>query len=205
MSQVADKPGALVPAKPGRRRKGASVTVSERHSSPPIVRQRGRGSYMPKAAYKIVYRRKKGVDEYVRQVASATPMQIVEIQRAAVVGGFIKDMSKRMEITSSRIFSILGVPKSTAELKAAGGKVIAGGGGQAAIGMVKLLGIAQEIVANSTATEAKGFDALRWLGQWIERPQPSLGGRKPADLLDTPTGVEVVARLLGSIESGAYQ
>ena len=39
----------------------------------------------------------------------------------------------------------------------------------------------------------------------IERPQPALGGRKPADLIDTPTGVEVVARLLGSIESGAYQ
>lgn len=35
-------------------------------------------------------------------------------------------------------------------------------------------------------------------------PSP-LGGRKPADLIDTPTGVEVVARLLGSIESGAYQ
>jgi len=90
-------------------------------------------------------------------------------------------------------------------MKAAGGKMIAGGAGQAAIGMVKLLGIAQEIVANSTATEAKGFDAAKWLGQWIERPQPSLGGRRPADLLDTPTGVEVVARLLGSIESGAYQ
>jgi uncharacterized protein (DUF2384 family) len=32
-----------------------------------------------------------------------------------------------------------------------------------------------------------------------------LGGRRPADLLDTPTGVEVVARLLGSLESGAFQ
>ena len=75
----------------------------------------------------------------------------------------------------------------------------------AELGMVKLLGIAQEIVANSTAREAKTFDATKWLGQWIERPQPALGGRRPADLLDTPTGVQVVARLLGSIESGAYQ
>ena len=154
---------------------------------------------------RIVYQSKKGVDEYVRQVAGATPMQIVEIERAGVVGSFIKDLSKRMEIPSSRIFSILGVPKATAEKKAAAGEMLAGSGGQAAIGMVKLLGIAQEIVAHSTAREAQGFDAARWLGRWIERPQPSLGGRKPADLLDTPTGVEVVARLLGSIESGAYQ
>ncbi len=153
----------------------------------------------------IVYRWQKGVDDYVRQVVSATPMQIVEIERTGVVGRFIKDLSKRMEIPSSRIFSILGIPKATAEKKAAAGEMVAGSGGQAAIGMVKLLGMAQEIVANSTAPEAKDFDAAKWLGQWIERPQPSLGGRRPADLLDTPTGVEVVARLLGSIESGAYQ
>jgi putative toxin-antitoxin system antitoxin component (TIGR02293 family) len=153
----------------------------------------------------IVYRSKKGVDDYVRQVVGATPMQIVEIERAGVVGTFIKDLSKRMEIPSSRIFSILGIPKATAEKKAAAGEMVAGSGGQAAIGMVKLLGIAQEIVTNSTAPEARDFDAAKWLGQWIERPQPALDGRRPADLLDTPTGVEVVARLLGSIESGAYQ
>ena len=154
---------------------------------------------------RIVYQSKKGVDEYVRRVASATPMQVVEIERTGVVGSFIKDLSKRMEIPSSRIFSILGIPKATAEKKAAAGEMVAGSGGQAAIGMVKLLGVAQEIVANSTASQARGFDAAKWLGQWIEHPQPSLGGRRPADLLDTPTGVEVVARLLGSIESGAYQ
>jgi len=158
-----------------------------------------------KGAGAIAYHSTKGVDDYVRQVAGATPMQIVEIERQGVLGSFIKDLSRRMEIPSSRIFTILGVPRATAEKKAAAGERVAGRGGQAAIGMVKLLGIAQDIVANSTAREAVGFDATRWLGQWIERPQPALGGRKPADLIDTPTGMEVVARLLGSIESGAFQ
>jgi putative toxin-antitoxin system antitoxin component (TIGR02293 family) len=153
----------------------------------------------------VAYHSTKGVDDYVRQVARATPLQLVEIERQGVLGSFIKDLSRRMEIPSSRIFTILGVPKATAEKKAAAGERVEGRGGQAAVGMVKLLGIAQEIVANSTASEAKTFDATKWLGRWIERPQPALGGRKPADLLDTPTGVELVARLLGSIESGAYQ
>ena len=153
----------------------------------------------------IVYHATKGVDDYAHRVARATPLQLVEIERQGVLGSFIKDLSKRMEIPSSRVFTMLGIPKATAEKKAAAGERVEGRGGQAAIGMVKLLGIAQEIGANSTATEAKTFDAAKWLGQWIERPQPALGGRKPADLLDTPTGVEVVARLLGSIESGAYQ
>lgn len=153
----------------------------------------------------IAYRATKGVDAYIRQVARATPLQLVEIERQGVLGSFIKDLSKRMEIPSSRIFTILGVPKATAEKKAAAGARVEGSGGQAAIGMVKLVGIAREIVANSTARGAKAFDATKWLGQWIERPQPALGGRRPAELLDTPTGAELVARLLGSIESGAYQ
>src|SRR6266550_1539161 len=159
----------------------------------------------PESADVIAYSSTKGVDDYIRQVARATPLQLVEIERQGVLGSFIKDLSKRMEIPSSRIFTILGVPKATAEKKAAEGERVEGRGGQAAIGMVKLLGIAQEIVANSTANEAKTFDATKWLGQWIERPQPALGGRKPHNMLDTPTGVELVARLLGSIESGAYQ
>jgi putative toxin-antitoxin system antitoxin component (TIGR02293 family) len=132
-------------------------------------------------------------------------MQLVQIERIGVVGSLIKDLSKRMEISSTRIFRILGVPKATAEKKASAKEMVAGSGGQAALGMVKLLGIAQEIVRDSTAPEAKDFDSAKWLGHWIERPQPALGGRKPADLLDTPTGVEVVARLLGSIRSGAFQ
>jgi len=159
----------------------------------------------PESADVIAYRSTKGVDDYIRQVARATPLQLVEIERQGVLGSFIKDLSKRMEIPSSRIFTILGVPKATAEKKAAAGERVEGSGGQAAIGMVRLVGMAQEIVANSTAREARTFDATKWLGQWIERPQSALGGRKPAELLDTPTGTELVARLLGSIESGAYQ
>jgi len=189
MSQAATKLRA--PARARRRERG-QIPSGSNH-------ERGRTTEI------VAYRSRNGVDDYVRRVAGATPMQIVEIERSGVARSFIKDLSKRMEIPSSRIFSILGIPKATAEKKAAAGEMVTGSGGQAAIGIVRLLGMAQEIVANSTAPEAKGFDTAKWFGQWIERPQPALGGRKPADLLDTPTGIEVVARLLGSIESGSYQ
>ena len=145
------------------------------------------------------------VQQFVQRLTQSTPIELVEIEREGVRGSFIKDLSRRLEIPTSRMFGILGVPKATAEKKAATGEMVTGSGGQAAIGIAKLLAIAEAIVAHSTAPEAKAFDAAKWLGRWIERPQPALGGRKPADLLDTPTGVEVVARLLGAIESGAYQ
>lgn len=152
-----------------------------------------------------MYRSTRGVDDFVRQVSMATPMQLVETERKGVAGRFLKDISKRMDIPAARVFVMLGIPKATAEKKAAAGELVSGSAGQAAIGIARLLGIAQRIVADSTAAEAKDFDSAQWLGRWLDRPQPSLGGRRPGDLLDTPTGVEVVARLLGAIESGAYQ
>lgn len=153
----------------------------------------------------IGYRHGKGVESFVREFLDATPMDRMAIERQGVQGIFFKDLSKSLGMPSSRLFTVLGIPRATAEKAAANGSVVAGRGGPATVGMLKLLGIAQDIVANSTSPEAEGFDSAKWLGRWIERPQPALGGRKPADLLDTTIGVDVVARLLGAIESGAYQ
>ncbi len=150
------------------------------------------------------YKRSQGVDAYLKQVHEATPVQMVEMERHGVAGTFITDLSKRMELPSSRVFAMLRIPPATAARKSAAGAVVDGRAGLAAIGMIKLLGIAQDMVEDSTAADANGFDTVKWLGQWIERPQPALGGRKPADYLDTPTGVEIVAQLLGAMRSGAY-
>jgi putative toxin-antitoxin system antitoxin component (TIGR02293 family) len=153
----------------------------------------------------VLYVRSKGIDDFVSSVYGADPIRLIETERKGVAGVFVKDLSKRMEIPAQRMFAILGVPKATAEKKVAAGELLTGSGGRAALGIARLLGMAKEIVENSTAPEAVDFDAAKWLGVWLEKPQPALGGRKPAELIDTPTGVEVVARLLGAIESGAYQ
>jgi putative toxin-antitoxin system antitoxin component (TIGR02293 family) len=153
----------------------------------------------------IDYARKKGVDAFVDRVAEATPMQVYEAELRGVDGHLLKDLAKRMDIPAVRLFQIIGIPKATAERKAAAEEPITGAAGQAALGLTRLLALARGIVADSTAAEAKDFDAARWLGRWLEQPQPALGGRKPADLIAMPTGLEMVARLLGAIESGTYQ
>lgn len=50
----------------------------------------------------------------------------------------------------------------------------------------------------------QGFDSQRWLANWIEQPLPALCGKKPADYLDTPSGVEMVSNLLRQIHFGIY-
>ena len=154
---------------------------------------------------KIGYDSSIGVDDFVQQVHEASPMELVMVERMGVNGQLLHGLSKSLAVPASRIFTILGVPKATAIRKSANGEMISGSSGQAAIAMAKLLGLAQDIVAHSTAAEAKDFDSAAWLGRWLETPQPALGGRKPADLMDTPTGVEIVTRLLGSLESGSFQ
>ena len=151
------------------------------------------------------YNSRAGVDAYARQLRGASPDQLIELERGGVPGAFITDLSARMNLPKQHLFGVLGISKATAARKATKKAKVAGASGHAAIGMVRLLGIAQELVNNSTAAEAADFDAAAWLGEWIERPQPALGGRKPSELLSTPTGLSVVARLLGSLESGAYQ
>ncbi len=153
----------------------------------------------------IAYGSALGFEAFVQRVSGATPMELVLTERAGVQARLIKDLARHLGMPASRLFAILGVAKATAEKKVAAGETIGGQGGHAVLGLVRLLGMARALVANSTAVAAADFDAAKWLGRWLEIPQPSLGGRRPAELLDTPTGVEIVGRLLGAIESGAYQ
>ena len=141
---------------------------------------------------------------YAVLLRGASPADRMQAERAGVDAGFLKRFAKRLGIDYTRMFEVVGVPKATAEKKVASNEAIAGAPGQAALGLVRLLGIADEIVAQSTAAESENFDTAKWLGRWLEIPQPALGGRKPADVMDTPTGVAAVAQILGAIESGAY-
>lgn len=48
------------------------------------------------------------------------------------------------------------------------------------------------------------FDAGRWLGRWLDQPNPALGA-KPAHWLDTCAGCFMVANVLACMESGVYR
>lgn len=153
----------------------------------------------------VSYTPSTGVNAFLHRVSQATPMEMIEAERHGIAGIFLKDLSKSMDLPATRIYAIVGIPKATAEKKIAANDAITGSSGEAALGLARLLVIARRIIENSTASEAQNFDAAKWLGRWIELPQPALGGHKPADLIGTPTGLEMVTRVLGAIESGAYQ
>jgi uncharacterized protein (DUF2384 family) len=52
--------------------------------------------------------------------------------------------------------------------------------------------------------DPKGFDAAKWVGQWLEQPSPALDGKRPAEYMDTNEGQHLVSGLIAKMQSGAY-
>lgn len=69
-------------------------------------------------------------------------------------------------------------------------------------GLAKLIGQVELIVKESG--ELERFDAAQWFSSWIAQPALALGGRKPAEFMDTSEGREVVSKLLAQMQSSAF-
>ncbi|HET7402512.1 MAG TPA: antitoxin Xre/MbcA/ParS toxin-binding domain-containing protein [Usitatibacter sp.] len=144
------------------------------------------------------------VSDYVARLQRATALDLVQMEREGVPGALIKNIGLRINLPMQRLYDMLGAPKATMERKAASNKPVTGAVGQSTLGLVRLLARAESMVAESTSPDARGFDTARWLGEWLETPQPALGGRRPSEMLDTPTGVAIVEKALGALASGSY-
>ncbi|MBS0370578.1 MAG: DUF2384 domain-containing protein [Proteobacteria bacterium] len=70
------------------------------------------------------------------------------------------------------------------------------------LGLERLIGQVAVMVGDSG--DSTGFDAARWVGDWLEQPIPALGGAKPADYMDTIEGQELVSRLLVQSQAGVF-
>lgn len=72
-------------------------------------------------------------------------------------------------------------------------------------GRARLLEQLEAMLAESGhAAAAVRFDADQWLTSWMKQPVAALGGRCPAEYMDSIEGQERVARLLAMMQSGAY-
>lgn len=148
----------------------------------------------------------QNIDAYLERMSQASTSQLIELERRGVPHAFVAALSQRMAVPLPRMQELMRISRATAARKRSDeNSLIGGAAGTAATAIVKLMGMAQRIVNQSTSPEARGFDVRKWFGAWIDLPQPALDGKKPADLLDTPSGIEAVARVLGALESGAYQ
>ena len=63
--------------------------------------------------------------------------------------------------------------------------------------------IAQVQTMIEESGDSEGFDAAKWVGRWLDRPLPALGGQKPMELMDTPDGRALVHIIVARMQTGA--
>lgn len=130
----------------------------------------------------------------------------VQIEREGVPYQIVQGLINDMNVSSAEFQCYVRLPKATFTKRMKDKAQFAGTTGQAVVGIMDLINQVEDILsAQHDNPEARGFDVEQWVGHWIQRPQPALGGLAPAALMDTPAGRASVMRLLGSLQSGAYQ
>ncbi|MCK9194229.1 MAG: DUF2384 domain-containing protein [Nevskia sp.] len=136
---------------------------------------------------------------------SDAPEQQVQLEKDGVECALLDALATTLALPKTELYPMIGIAKATAESRLRSGARVDGAPGFALISLVALLDDTQQLLADSTQPAAQSFAAGPWLGRWLKTQQPALGGRSPSEYIATPTGQQIVRRLLGSIASGAYQ
>lgn len=136
------------------------------------------------------------------RIYRSAPIERIMMIRQGVPAGAVLQLAKIMGRPKERLFTVLGLPRATIDRQLRASKNLSIEQGERVIGCSKLVGQVQVMVEQSG--DPAGFDAARWLADWLDTPLPALDGQCPADYLDTLEGQEFVSSLLAKMQSGTY-
>jgi putative toxin-antitoxin system antitoxin component (TIGR02293 family) len=132
----------------------------------------------------------------------ADPMERVELARAGVPAAALGVIARDMGIARDKLYTTIGVPRATMERKVRDQRRLSPDESERVLGVARLVALVEQMVGAAGAAPA--FDAARWVAAWLDTPLPALGGERPASLMDTAAGREIVAGLVAQLQSGAY-
>jgi putative toxin-antitoxin system antitoxin component (TIGR02293 family) len=132
----------------------------------------------------------------------STPHVRVAAIKRGVLANELKRVARLMNAPNDVFYQCLNLPRATVERKASQEAVLSTEKSERAIGMSSLIGQVQAMVEESGNPE--GFDAAKWVWQWLNEPIPALGGKRPVEYMDTMEGQKLVSNLLTMMQTGAY-
>lgn len=133
-----------------------------------------------------------GVDTHAR----------IALIRQGIPASTISRLSTRMGMSKEFLLSSLGLSRATISRKEKDAGLLSKDESERVLGLESLIGMVQTMVAQSG--DGSGFDAARWVSDWLSRPLPALAGATPASYMDTFEGQKLIAELLSMTQSGAY-
>lgn len=132
----------------------------------------------------------------------ASTMQRVALVKKGVPARYTRVLAGRMRISKEKFYTTVGLSRATVDRKLKVNKRLNPDESERVMGIARLVGQAQSLVEESGGP--KDFDAAQWLADWLDHPLPALGGRRPAEFMDTADGRALVSDLLAQQQSGAY-
>ncbi len=121
---------------------------------------------------------------------------------AGVPALLLSRLAETLAMSKERLYEIIGVSRATVDRKLKAHSTLSTADSEHAMGMARLVGQVEQMVQESGNPE--GFDAGRWVAEFLGAPSPALGGRRPGDLMRTSDGRTVVSTLVAQMQSGAY-
>ncbi|RZI40451.1 DUF2384 domain-containing protein [Herbaspirillum sp. HC18] len=100
------------------------------------------------------------------------------------------------------LIDTLRLSRATVNRKARDNMTLSQDESERVLGVEYLIGQVENMVQESGDPE--GFDAAKWVSNWLNSPLPALDGQKPASFMDTVEGQKLVSNLLATAQSGAY-
>lgn len=126
----------------------------------------------------------------------------VELVKAGVPAGLLVLIAQDMAIPKDKLYATIGLARATVNRKLREEAVLNQDESERVLGIARLVGQVDNMVRESGNPE--GFNAATWVAKWLDRPQPALGGMRPAELMDTADGRGIVSDLIARMQSGAY-
>lgn len=128
----------------------------------------------------------------------ANPLERIALIKKGIKASAVAATAKMLHMKQERLTETLGMPRATVARKTKNNEDLSTDQTERLVGVVRLVGQVKDMVADDR------FDAGEWVSKWLETSIPALGGRKPAEFMDTSEGQQLVARTLAQVESGAY-
>lgn len=130
------------------------------------------------------------------------PIERVAIVKEGLPAGLLPVLAEDMSISKEQLYTTIGVARATVDRKIRQQSLLSQDESERVMGIARLVGQVDEIVR--TSGDPEGFDAAKWVAAWLDRPQAALGGKRPAELMDTAEGRGIVSGLVAQMQSGAY-
>lgn len=139
---------------------------------------------------------------FAKSLNQASQGERVRLILSGVAASHIPDLVEAMHVSSERLLSMLNMPSSSVRRKIRQGLMLSPEHSERLLGLVCLIGQVTVMVEDSGSPNK--FDAARWVGEWLDRPIPALGGARPSDYMDTITGQMLVSKLLMQSQTGVF-